>query len=246
LTSGPAGLAIGGDGDVVDWLVMMRRLPEAQLLSSRIAAGTATAGDAEAVAEVLAAFYAGAAPARWSGMEYAHRLRNAIVAAAGELCERDVEAPAVRRAASALVADVEALRPQLTARIAEGRVVDAHGDLRPEHVCLERPPVIVDCLEFDPELRLLDAASELSFFAMECARLGAAWFGDRVLAGYARRAGDRVPGALLALYRGQHALIRALIAARHVDDVPPADRARWRARAGEYLAWTGVAGAPAA
>jgi len=120
-------------------------------------------------------------------------------------------------------------------RVALGRVVEGHGDLRPEHVCLEPPPVVIDPLEFDDELRLLDAASELAFLALECERLRAAWFGNRVVARYVERSGDRAPPPVIALYRNQHALTRALIALRHIDDAAPAQQPRWRAKADEYL-----------
>ena len=119
----------------------------------------------------------------------------------------------------------------LAARV--GRVVDGHGDLRPEHVCLE-PPLVIDPLELD-DLRMIDAASELAFFALECERLDASWFGQRVFARYCHRTGDSIAPAVLAIYRAQHALARALIALRHMDD-GPSDPARWRTRAADYLA----------
>ena len=47
-----------------------------------------------------------------------------------------------------------ARRGELEARAAAGRVRDGHGDLRAEHVLLEHGVEIVDCLEFDPALRI--------------------------------------------------------------------------------------------
>ena len=64
--------------------------------------------------------------------------------------------------------------------VTAGRIIDGHGDLRPEHICLTARPVVFDCLEFDPRLRLLDVADELSFLAMECDRLGAGAVGEQV------------------------------------------------------------------
>src|SRR5690606_28692095 len=60
-------------------------------------------------------------------------------------------------------------------RVGEGRIVEGHGDLRPEHVCLLRVPIIIDCLEFKRAFRVLDAADELGYLALECERLGASW-----------------------------------------------------------------------
>ena len=236
LVATPRGLATGGTGEIVDWLVVMRRLPRDRLLPQMLARGAATIADADAVGDVLAEFYRGARRTRWNAPEYRRRLREMVVAVGGELALRGAPRDVVSRLVRDELAGIEHEAGALDARVAGGRVVDAHGDLRPEHVCLETPPVVIDPLEFDDDLRTLDAASELAFFALECERLGASWFGARVLARYSERTEDRVPAALVTLYRGQHALTRALIALRHVDDVEPPDRPRWRAKADDYLA----------
>lgn len=243
LVAGPRGLAIGpmGEGpdhagEIVDWLVVMRRLPAERMLPRMLACGTATPADAEALGDLLAGFYRDAVRAPWSGFGYRHRLRDTVIADAGELVERGAPRSQIAAVVQAQLAAIEHEARALEARIADGRVVDAHGDLRPEHVCLESPPVVIDPLEFDDELRMLDAVSELAFFALECERLRATWFGNRVLARYVECSGDRVPPAVVALYRNQHALTRALIALRHIDDALPADQPRWRAKADEYLA----------
>jgi uncharacterized protein len=230
-----AGLVVGGPGEVVDWAVVMRRLPADRMLPEVLARGAATLSDADAVAEVLAAFYRRAVRAAWTGEEHRRRLTAWITADLDELERRGVARDRIGPLHTALLATIAREADRLDARIAQGRVIEAHGDLRPEHVCLESPPVIIDPLEFDANLRTLDAASELAFFALECDRLGAGWFGSRVLARYAEHADDGVPAELLALYRAQHAITRALIALRHVDDQPPAEHARWRAKADAYL-----------
>jgi aminoglycoside phosphotransferase family enzyme len=98
--------------------------------------------------------------------------------------------------------------------------------------------VIIDCLEFSKQLRSLDPISELAFLALECRRLGAAWIGERLLADYAARSGDRAPAELNPFYQSQHALIRAAIAVWHLDDGDDTRAAAgdvWRERARGYL-----------
>ena len=236
LVATPRGLAIDGSGDIIDWLVVMRRLPPDRMLPHMLARGVATVADADALGDVLAAFYRETRRAPWDGAEYRRRLRELVVSMGGELVERGAGRETVGRIVRDELATIARETAALDARVAERRIVDAHGDLRPEHVCLETPPVVIDPLEFDDDLRTLDTASELAFFALECQRLGATWFGERVVARYAERSGDRPPASLVVLYRGQHALTRALIALRHVDDAEPSDRPRWRAKADDYLA----------
>jgi len=66
------------------------------------------------------------------------------------------------------------IRELLEGRAAQGRLVDGHGDLKPEHICLEERVVIFDCLEFSAELRLVDPVDELAYLSVECALLGGA------------------------------------------------------------------------
>jgi aminoglycoside phosphotransferase family enzyme len=52
-------------------------------------------------------------------------------------------------------------------RIQNGHFVEGHGDLRPEHVCLTHPIEIIDCLEFDRNLRLHDPVGKAAPFLIE-------------------------------------------------------------------------------
>ena len=210
-------------------VIVMRRLPSELMLPAMLARGQATIGHATALGDLLADFYARAPRQQLTGGVYVQRVRRLVRADAAELVARG----GPRDAAAQVLGAIEQGAFGLAARARY--VIDAHGDLRPEHVCLETPPAVIDPLEID-ELRLLDPASELAFFIMECARLDAAWFGERVLARYSARTGDLPPPAILELYGAQHALTRGLIALRHVDDARLVDRPRWRAKAADYLA----------
>jgi aminoglycoside phosphotransferase family enzyme len=56
------GLRIGGDGRVVDWLVVMRRLPEMLMLDQALRSGGPDRRDLDRLASRLARFYQGLAP----------------------------------------------------------------------------------------------------------------------------------------------------------------------------------------
>jgi hypothetical protein len=94
--------------------------------------------------------------------------------------------------------------------------------------------VIIDCLEFNRSLRILDAASELSFLALECERLAAPEIGKRILNAYSEQADDRPPNMLLEFYRAYHACVRAKIAIWHLNDDAIQDKAAWVAKAEQY------------
>ena len=134
----------------------------------------------------------------------------------------------VDRVAGRLIDFLRARPEALIERHRAGKIVEGHGDLRPEHICLAREPVIIDCLEFSRALRLVDPADELAFLALECAMLGEPEAGVRLQRSYETVAGDRPPEQLLAWYTGYRAFLRARLSA----SAQPRARERGRRRLG--------------
>jgi aminoglycoside phosphotransferase family enzyme len=238
LTADGAHLSLGGPGTPVEWLVKMHRLPHDQALDRLAASGELRDEQLRGLMRVLARFYAHAARAPWDGRAYRHALDAEIARSAADLA-----APALGLCTTGIEAIGASLQQRLTAdagafhaRIAAGRVVDAHGDLRPEHIFLSADPQIIDCLEFSAELRLLDSAAEIAFLALECERLGHAALGRRIVELYRDCCSDDVGADLLAFYRALHAFIRAKLAAWHLhEELPAAKAEQWRQRTQWYL-----------
>jgi aminoglycoside phosphotransferase family enzyme len=234
---GKGGLQLEGTGHPVEWLVKMRRLPAARMLDQALAAGAVASDDAARVAAVLARFYRSLAPVEISADDYRRRLADETNACRTEL-EQSVYALGVERIASVsreLIAFLEGNDALLRKRVEGGLIVEGHGDLRPEHVCLLEPPVVIDCLAFNRDLRILDAGDEISYLAMECERLGAVWFGRSIIEAYREATCDDVAQALVHFYSAFRALVRAKLAAWHTHDAPPEGRGKWIGRALQYL-----------
>ncbi len=227
-----------GPGEIVDWLVRMRRLPAARMLDRVLSRGMATADDACRIAARLSAFYHALAPARIDGAAYREALRCTIDTNERALCKllagqsADIVRTLCARQRSLLVC--EAARFDLRVRL--GHIVEGHGDLRPEHVCIDDPVVIIDCLEFCRRLRVQDAADEVGFLALECERLGAPGFADALVTSYRSASGDDVDDGCVHFYQSCRAMTRARLAAWHLRE--PAFRATpvWRDRASTYIA----------
>jgi aminoglycoside phosphotransferase family enzyme len=234
ITDGTARVQVAGAPS--DWLVKMRRLPADRMLDACIARQSVSSADIDRLAGTLARFYADAERVPEDGGAYRRRIALDIAAKGASVAQAHYGLPAAD--VDAAVAGLEGWLARhgelLEARGA--RVVDAHGDLRQEHICLEEPgPVVIDSLEFSRELRLLDPLSELSFFSLECRRLGAGWIGDQLIAACAERMEDRAPAPLVAFYKGYHALVRAAVAIWHLDDGGLEHSDAWRERALWYL-----------
>ena len=238
LTRDAAGrLAINGDGDVVDWLVRMRRLPQDRMLDRIIASGLASTINVDAIVRPLCRLYRAARPVAMSAAAYLEALATEIDATQRALREPDYALPAdtLDRIASLQSSILERDRAAIGDRATSGRIVEGHGDLRPEHVCMTSPPRIIDCLEFSRELRSLDPVDELAYLALECERLGATDFRWRIFAAYRRMSGDAAIEALIDFYQSYRAFIRAKIAIWHWRDPALRGVPKWRTQALDYL-----------
>ncbi len=238
LVSDPHGrMQLGGEGRIVDWLVMMRRLPEHRMLDVAINTHTVSREDVHRVGVLLGSFYKQAKKIPWSPAQYATRLEAATAECATELCRPEYALPTALIASICTdqISVIEREALMFDERVRQGKVVDAHGDLRPEHICVGPNPVVIDCLEFNADFRALDPVSELAFLSLECERLDAPWVSDLILDTYQCETGDRPPGPLLVYYKKHHAFVRAKIAVWHLKDPDVRDPAKWIGKAKDYL-----------
>ena len=157
--------------------VVMRRLPADRLLSTMVTAGEDIEKPVRAIARQLATFHARAVQttttepedgprnvqARWTDAVENLRPFAGDPEAAAELDE--IEQSATRWCTGSATLFRE--------RLADGFVRDGHGDLRAENIfCLDDGPRILDCIEFDDDLRQIDVVTDIAFLVMDLRRLG--------------------------------------------------------------------------
>ena len=220
----------GPDGEVIDHVVRMRRLPAHRSLAALVRARSRArttgavpdAPDLEAgvreVARQVARLHA--ASPRTTEIDSA-----GAPATIGGLWSESLEhlrRLGVGRDAPEMVDDIGTLAsgflrgraPLLETRIADGRVVDGHGDLLAADVYLtDDGPRVIDCLEFDDRLRYGDAMADAGFLAMDLDSRGARGLAALFLEAYRESSGDRAPSSLVHHYIAYRALVRSKVTA---------------------------------
>ncbi len=215
-------LTLGGDGEVVDWLVKMRRLDEGRTLHALLM-DRRRVGEIEetlrTVAAQLAKFYAAQAPLMVRTADFRRRLERHVdenerqLVACATPGDGDVHVDSIHRIHSAQKRFLVTHQQLFDNRVRDGRIVDGHGDLRPEHIYLYAEPIIIDCIEFNDEYRANDIVDELAFLAVECNRLGE-FTADRLLFdAYQQVSLEMPPPRLIAFYKTYRACVRAKVAA---------------------------------
>jgi uncharacterized protein len=222
-------------GHTVDWLVVMRRLPAPAALQRMIAEGRVALRDIDSLAAVLAEFYRNAPRVKLEPRESLARFQRELVSTREVLLRPQFQLRGAAPVLDRLDASLTAHAALLAQRCTRGTIVDGHGDLRPEHVWLLDPPVVIDCLEFNPILRQVDPFAEIAFLGLECEMAGAPWIGARLFAGVTAALHDHPADALLQLYTAQLALRRARFAMAHLLDPQPRTPQHWPPLAQRYI-----------
>ncbi|MEU9020397.1 AAA family ATPase [Actinomadura sp. NPDC048394] len=213
----------GPDGNVCDHLVTMRRMPADRRMSTLIKAHEPVEGALRDTARILAAWHA---EAPRGPQISAQETRDAVRSRWHDSFEQARAFP-VHGVAPSAVTEIERLAtgflagrdPLFNARIADGRVLDGHGDLLATDIfCLDDGPRILDCLEFDEHLRWLDGLDDASFLAMDLEHLGAPDLAERFIGWYTEFAADPAPPSLRHHYVAYRAFVRAKVAClRHAQ-----------------------------
>jgi uncharacterized protein len=233
----PRGFAIGGAGEIVDWLVVMRRLDEAWTLERMIIDRRLTALDLDRLLSTLTAFYRHANPVHIAPALHLADWHRNLRDNRRVLLDPRLGSPLglVRRIDSAQRRFLKE-KPKLLAARARGLfIVDGHGDLRPEHVWIDDSIRIIDCLEFNPKLRAVDPLDEVAFLAIESDRLGASWVGEHLRRRILQRFGNGPSAALFRFYRCYRATLRARLVIAHLIEPNPRTPEKWLPLSREYL-----------
>lgn len=236
-------IRIESAGEVVEWAVKMRRLPESATLRARLSRGGVSADDLAELARRLAQFHASAG----SGPEVDACCTFAAIAAnARENLEQSARQVGTTLSHSTIDrlrerTDIvlERLRDTIEARAASGIPRDTHGDLRLEHVYWfpDRPApddwVAIDCIEFDPRYRHADPIADIAFLAMELALEGRSDLAGGFVDAYLGAAGDPEGIEVLPFYRAYRAAVRGKVEGMKLaePEISEGERATARDRA---------------
>jgi aminoglycoside phosphotransferase family enzyme len=233
----PRGLALGGDGETIDWLVVMKRLDARAMLDRVIAEGRLQTWQLDRLAAALVGFYRRANAVLISPAMHAAALARSLAYNRRVLLDPRFGLPAgaIRYVDTMQRRFLSERRALLDERARARRIVDGHGDLRPEHICLGDPVRIIDCLEFNARLRMVDPFDEIAFLCVECDRLGAGWAGEYLRRRIIHALNDGHSEELFVFYRCSRATLRARLAIAHLFEPKPRTPEKWGPLARLYL-----------
>jgi aminoglycoside phosphotransferase family enzyme/gluconate kinase len=201
-----------------EYAVRMRQFPAEAELERQLAANAVTSADMRALGERIARFHASAATAEpgtpWGEPAEIWRDVAANLDALREALRNDARIGHVEKLARWSEEHHTLLRETFTARKAEGRIREGHGDLHLRNlVRLEDGITPFDCIEFDPRLRWIDVIADVAFLVMDLELRNRADLAYAFLDAWLEETGDYGGVAVLDYYRVYRSLVRAKVAA---------------------------------
>ena len=228
-------------GPVIDYAVLMTRLPADRMLDEMVRRHVVTEAHLDRVAHRLSEFHRTARRGpeidAWGTWEQARRNWDENFTQTSPFVGRTIETSAYQLLRDWVEQWLARDRAVLDERIRGGRVVDGHGDVRGESVCVINGICIFDCIEFNDRFRCCDVASEVAFLAMDLDVLGRPDLGYYVTERYAAHAADAGLFRLLPFYRCYRAYVRGKVLSFRLDEpeFSTADKSRAAERAAEYF-----------
>jgi aminoglycoside phosphotransferase family enzyme/predicted kinase len=246
-------------GLVVDYAVVMERLPDEETLEARVRAGTARPELLEEIARFIAAFHQRVQ----TDAHIASFGERAVIGGNWEenftqtlpYVGRAIDPVTYDHVASAIRHFLQARASLFAKRISEGRIRDCHGDLRLQHVSIRDGAghsrsrlAVIDCIEFNERFRYGDVAGEVAFLTMELDAAGRPDLSRAFINAYVQETGDESLRELLPFYACYRAYVRGKVLAFQLDEPEvPADQrevALQQAQALFSLAASYVSGMP--
>jgi len=234
-------IMLGGKGELVEFAVMMKQIPEDFLMDKLLEKKQVTPKMIEAVSEKLVRFYFAAEtndliksfarPERIkqdTDENFDQTEKYIETTISKEIYEE------VRNRTNHFFKTNEAIFHQ---RITSDQIRDCHGDLRLEHIFWGEEISIFDCIEFNERFRYTDVAADIGFLAMDLDYHGRQDLSEHLVRAFIGESGDQELIEVLDFYKCYRAYVRGKVESFRLDDphIPEEEKKEAQKRAQKYF-----------
>jgi len=234
-------IILDGKGELVEYAVKMRQIPEEFLMDKLLEKKQVTPRMIEAVSEKLVKFYFAAES---NDLIQSFAKPERVKQDTDENFEQtekyiDVTIPgqvyeAVKNRTNEFFRTKGKIFHQ---RIATDRIRDCHGDLRLEHIFWGDEISIFDCIEFNERFRYTDVAADIAFLAMDLDYHSRQDLSEHLIRTFIGKSGDQELVEVLDFYKCYRAYVRGKVESFRLDDphIPGGEKEEARKRAQKYF-----------
>ena len=212
----------GTSGEVVEYAVKMRRIPDEKLMKSLFDKDALTIDHLKMIAQVLARFHLETLRSpeidRFGTIESFKINSDENFAQVQKYIGISIEDHEFKALKEWTERFYEENRKVFSRRIGHGRIRDCHGDLHMEHVCFTGELSIIDCIEFNDRFRYSDTVADIAFLLMDLEYHGGKDDALTLWNLYKELAVEEEVDSLLTFYKVYRAFVRGKVNSFQVDD----------------------------
>ena len=222
ITQDKSNISIEGQGEVIEYAVKMRRLPQQAMMDGLLANNQVSSQMVASVAQKLAEFHQQAETnaniSAFGNLDAITKNTEENFSQTVEYIGRTISQAKYRHIKNYTDSFIEKNTPLFHKRITGGRIRDCHGDLHAAHICFTNDICIYDCIEFNDRFRYCDVAAEVAFLAMDLDHYERADLSQSFVNAYVAQSRDEELLRLLNFYKCYFAYVRGKVESFKLDD----------------------------
>jgi aminoglycoside phosphotransferase family enzyme/predicted kinase len=205
---------ISGDGEIVEYAVSMKKLPQDKMMDNLLKENKVTSKDIDDLAEIIAQFHINAETNQIIS-EFGKKENikvntdenfNQTIDAYNEFLTKH-QYEAIKNYTNNFLDSYDWQK-----RIKEQKIKDCHGDLYSHNICLADKIYIYDCIEFNDRFRYSDVASDVAFLIMDLEFYKKYELAQKFLEKYTKVTKDYSLSEVINFYKVYRAYVRGKIA----------------------------------
>lgn len=225
---------IGKDGEILDYAVKMRELPQDHRMDHLIQKDGVQYDQIRKLAEILVNFHArtGQASNKFGSIKVIKENFSPSFKAKEIMDKFFSASEKVDKIKDKVYKFLEKNEDLFKRRVFEGRIRNCHGDVRAKNIFIHEGHIyLFDAIEFSPKISSCDVAAEIAFLAMDLDFYGRRDLGQVFLQKYVEATNDLEIDKILDFYQCYRAMVEALVQSFLLADVEVSRRRKKEAAA---------------
>jgi len=215
-------IKIKGEGEVVEYVVKMRRIPEKHMMNKLLDQGEVNEELIDKIADIIARFHSRAETneriSSFGSIDVIESNWEENFEQTREFIKRTISSREFKQLRDKTISFIAQHRQLFNQRVRNKRIRDCHGDIHTSNIFLSDRIYIFDAIEFNERFRYSDVTADLAFLAMDLDFKGRSDLSTLLVERYKLYSGDRALSELLPFYKCYRAYVRGKVTSFMLND----------------------------
>lgn len=213
-------IRVGDEGEIVEYAVKMRRIPEDRIMTRLLEGGKVDRRLVDKMAKIIAEFHKKTSKSAGDlgSLKSVETNWRENFEQTEDFVGRTISRESFELIRGKVDAFMEENRALFAERVADGRVRECHGDIHSGNIFIADRIYVFDAIEFNERFSNCDVASEVAFLAMDLDFKGRSDLSSFFVEKYVKYSGDKELQKLLAFYKCYRAYVRGKVTGFKLND----------------------------